>query len=117
MDRECWGIYLDLVDDVEGIGISLIREDDFHQGVCNVVPAIGRSFERIMEVCCGILNRSVAPKNDKTSDADALILRSANILSRYSIATYKTRVMTLTMPMPLDSRKPARVLKARTGYD
>ena len=107
-------MYLDFVDYIEGIRIARIREDDLHQGVCDAISAIGRTFKGILEISRRVLHRSMATKNDKACDTDALS-RLEDPFSWNQVMTYNTRVKTLTMPMPLDSQKPARVLKVRTG--
>ena len=96
------GGYLDLIDNVEGICISRIRENNLHQCVCDSVTAVRRSFKGILEVCCGIFNRGMTTKDDKTCNANALILVKQGFIVR--VTTYNMRVKTLTMPMPLDSR-------------
>ena len=102
-------IYLDLIDNVEGIRIAIIREYYLDQGVCNAISAVGRSFKGIVEVGCGILDRSITTKDHKTRNADALTLGLDHPLSRLGLKTHKMSVITLTMPMPLDRRNPARV--------
>ena len=78
---------------------------------------MGRAFEGILEVGRRICDRSMASKDDKTCDADTLACSSDYSSLQNRVTTYNTKVMTLTMPMPLDSRKPARVLKVRTDED
>ena len=68
------GIYLDLIDNVEGIRISCVREDYLHQGVRNAISAAGRSFKGILEVDRRIIDRSMTTEDDKACNADALIL-------------------------------------------
>lgn len=104
LDRGRRGIYFDLIDNSEGICVSRIGEDYLHQGVCNTISAICRSFKGIVEIGCRIVDRSMTTKDDKTCNADASIFRSDNIISWYRVATYKMRVKTLTMPIPLDNK-------------
>ena len=66
--------YLDLIDHVEGICISLVRENDLYQGISNAISAVGCSFKSVVEVCCGILDRSTTPEDYKTRNADTFIL-------------------------------------------
>ena len=66
--------YLDLIYNVEGIRISLIREDNLYQGIANAIPAVGCSFKSVVEVGCGILDRSTTTEDHKTRNADAFIL-------------------------------------------
>ena len=74
------GTYLDLVNNVESIGVSIIRENNLHQGVCNAISAVGRPFKGVLEVGCGILNRSMATQNDKAGDTNALMIESEKVL-------------------------------------
>ena len=98
------GIYLNLVDNAEGIIIPGVREYYLYQGVGNSISAIGRSFEGIVEVGCWVFDRSMTTKDYETGNADALIQVSDGHLSQDAKMTYNTRLITLTMPMPLDSR-------------
>ena len=66
--------YLDLIYNIEGIRISLIRENDLYQGISNAVSAVGCSFKSVVEVGCGILDRSTTTEDYKTRNADAFIL-------------------------------------------
>ena len=110
-------IYLNLIDNVKGIRIPTIRENNLHQRIRNAVSAVGRSFEGVVEIDCGILDRGITTEDDKTCNADALMLGLDIPYPRAWATTYKVSVKTLTMPMPLDSRKPARVLYVRTEED
>ena len=103
LDRGRRGIYLDLIDNREGLCVSRIGKDYLHQGICNAISAVGRSFKGIVEIGCRIVDRSMTTKDDKTCNANASILRSDNAFSWYRVATYKLRVKTLTMPIPLDN--------------
>ena len=67
-------IYLDLIDNGEGARISTIRENHLYQRVCNAISAVSRSLKSIVKVGRGILDRSITTKDDKTCNADALIL-------------------------------------------
>lgn len=68
------GVYLDLIYNIEGIRISTKREYYLHQGVCNAVSAVGRPFEGVLEVCCGVFDRGTTTKDDKACDTNALTL-------------------------------------------
>ena len=74
LDRWHQGIYLDLTDNVEGALISIIRKNHLHQRVCNAISAVSRSLKSIVKVGRRILDRSITTKDDKTCNADALIL-------------------------------------------
>ena len=69
-----WKVYLDFIDNAEGVIVSSIREDYLHQGVCNTIPAVGRSFKGIAEVDCRVFNRSMTAKDDEACNADAMVL-------------------------------------------
>ena len=56
--------YLNLIDHVEGIIKSRIREDYLHQCICNSISARGGSLKGILEIGCGILDRSMTTKDD-----------------------------------------------------
>ena len=74
MHCQHWWRYLDLIYNIEGIRISLIREDDLYQGIANAVSAVGCSFKSVVEVGCGILDRSATTEDNKTRNADTFIL-------------------------------------------
>ena len=69
-----WNVYLDFIDNIEGVIVSSIREDYLHQSVCNTIPTVGRSFKGIAEVGCRVFNRSMTAKDDEACNADAMVL-------------------------------------------
>ena len=65
---------LDLVDDVERVGVPRVREDDAHERAGEVVPVGGGPLEgvAVVEVWVGDV-RDVAAKDDEACDADAIM--------------------------------------------
>lgn len=62
---------LNLIDEVEGVGVARVREDDADQRVGQVVAVLSGAVKGIAEVSVGVGNAvDIAAEDDETGDTD-----------------------------------------------
>lgn len=62
---------LNLADDIEGIGVARVAEEDAHEGICQSVAVVRRTCECIVEIMARVIDAGhVAAEHHKPSDAD-----------------------------------------------
>ena len=70
-----------LVDDIEGVLVAGVRENDVDQRVGQVAPVVGRALEGIAIVNSRVRDtRDATAQHDEASDGDAALAVSATVM-------------------------------------